>query len=340
MTHLGIYILLTVILLTGCMGVSTPPPSLASEITQTDMPLIRTATVAPTVAASLTPTFPDQVSTPTLARILPFSTPPTPTIIPTLSADEARMVMLDWLQNNGGCRLPCIWGLTPGVTDTQTRREHLARFGSGPDYPVGRSDEQRNPGAIGYGSLTADNLHVSFGLNYNEVNGIIESLVLVTQPMRDEKIAFGDPYYDELLGYYRLPQLLSNYGPPSDVLIATWSYEPMLRADYEPFIVVVIYSDLGIMAEYVAPKELVNDAYRGCPTQGYLTLRTWDPESGISLKKIASMGAAEGISENAYDYFRPIEEATSMTLDEFYQTFKNPDTTACLETPADIWPRP
>jgi hypothetical protein len=46
-------------------------------------------------------------------------------MIPTLSADEARMVMLDWLQNNGGCRLPCIWGLTPGVTDTQTRREHL-----------------------------------------------------------------------------------------------------------------------------------------------------------------------------------------------------------------------
>jgi hypothetical protein len=258
------------------------------------------------------------------------------TSVPTLSANEAQTVMLDWLQTNGDCLLPCIWGLTPGVTDTQTRKAHLARFGSEPNYPVNRSGDHKNPGAIGYSYITTDNLSISFGLSYSEINNVVDSLVLVTWPMRDGVVAFNEPYYKELLGYYRLSQLLTNYGRPSDVLIATWPHDPFLKADYDPFSVVVLYTEVGIMAEYIAPTEKVGDRYRGCPIQGYLTLRTWDPEQAVPLAKIAAMGAGRGINENSIDYFKSIEEATSMTLDEFYRVFKYPDNTTCLEA-LDLW---
>lgn len=306
-----------------------------SQTEEAHTPIIPTATLKPaTKTPSQTPSVTASAS-PTTTPV-----PPTATPVPTLSVTEAQSVMLNWLQTNGDCNLPCIWGLSPGVTDTQTRQAHLARFGSGPDYPVNRTNDNKNPGAVGYSEVTSDGLSVSFGLSYSEIDSIVDSLVLVTWPMRDGIVAFDELHYKELLGYYRLPQLLTNYGEPSDILIATWPPDPFLKADYDPFSIVVLYTEQGIMAEYIAPAKRVGDLYQGCPTQGYLTLRTWDPEQAIPLPKIAAMGAGVGIGENSIDYFKPIEEATSMTASEFFQVFKVPDNEICLETPIDLWPPP
>jgi hypothetical protein len=35
----------------------------------------------------------------------------------------------------------------------------------------------------------------------------------------------------------------------------------------------------------------------------------------------------------------PLEKATTMSLDEFYQTYRQPGN-ECLMTPAEIWPTP
>jgi len=47
--------------------------------------------------------------------------------------------------------------------------------------------------------------------------------------------------------------------------------------------------------------------------------------------------AGSEINELNMVYFKSVEEATSMSLDEFYQTFKNPSYTDCLETPQKLW---
>jgi len=38
-------------------------------------------------------------------------------------------------------------------------------------------------------------------------------------------------------------------------------------------------------------------------------------------------------------YWKPIEEATNMSLEEFYQAFREP-TDKCIETSAKLWPTP
>jgi hypothetical protein len=101
--------------------------------------------------------------------------------------------------------------------------------------------------------------------------------------------------------------------------------------------VVVIYKNLGIMAEYIAPAENDGNNVRWCPMQSYLTLGTWNPNSGIPLKSIAGMVATVGINEVNIDFFRPIEEATSMTVVDFYNTFQIIDEHICLETPRELW---
>jgi hypothetical protein len=35
--------------------------------------------------------------------------------------------------------------------------------------------------------------------------------------------------------------------------------------------------------------------------------------------------------------YRSLEEATEMSIEQFYQIFVQPDNQTCLETPADLW---
>jgi len=210
-------------------------------------------------------------------------------------------------------------------------------------------DVAENPGGFGIG-ITKDDVRVSVGLSYYETDHLIEILTLVTTPQRENKYVFGNSNYLDLLEYYTLPQLLSNYGLPSEVLVIAFPYDPFLKADYEPFSLVIIYSDLGIMAEYISPTQWigemmelttpdlwVGESARGCPFQSYLTLRTWDVKKNIPIKEIASIAAGEGMSDTAYDYFVPIQKATSMSIEDFYIKFKEPDNNQCIELSSIFW---
>jgi hypothetical protein len=68
-------------------------------------------------------------------------------------------------------------------------------------------------------------------------------------------------------------------------------------------------------------------------------LGVWSPERALPLRTVVQK-AGSVINELNLDYFKPVEEATSLTLNEFYDTFKNPENTACLETPQELWPGP
>lgn len=269
----------------------------------------------------------------------PTSLPAAPVVLPTLSDAEIKVNALNLLENNGGCRLPCIWGLTPGITTTAERRNILASYGkiSGPDFSLSGSEASENPGGFGI-AVTRNKLRIVMGLNYYETDNLIEILSLgAFPPQLDDKYIFGDDDYLELTKYYSLPQLLSNYGLPSEVLVIALPYDPFLKADYEPFSLVVVYSDLGIMAEYISPSQREGNIARGCPGQGYITLRTWDVKNNIPIKKIASISSGEGMSETAYDYFVPIQNAASMSVEDFYNTFKEPNNNQCLEVFSNLW---
>jgi len=301
----------------------------------------------------------EPTSTPVVEIIPPETPSATPTLtntptvtIPTPSVEESKGIALNLLENNGDCRLPCIWGLTPGITTTVERQNILASYGefSEPDFSMSGSDASKNPGGFGI-AVTKDNVRISIGLSYYETENLVEVLSLVADTQQDNEYVFGDSSSLDLTEYYNLPQLLSNYGLPSDVLVVAWPHDPFLKADYEPFSLVVIYSNLGIMAEYISPTQWigemvelptpdlwVGESARGCPNQSYLTLRTWDVKKNIPIREIASIAAGEGIDANAYDYFVPIQKATSMSLNDFYNTFKEPNNNQCIEVPSSrLW---
>jgi hypothetical protein len=153
------------------------------------------------------------------------------------------------------------------------------------------------------------------------------------------KAVFGDPFYKELLDYYLLPQILSNYGPPTEVRIMPFPDDPSYSANYKiPFSLVLFYPDQGIFIEYIFPRDKTGSQFNGCPSQtGYLSLITWSPETKLSLTDVVKWNSGLGINELNADYSKPIEEATGTSVNDFYQKYKDANNKACLVTPISIW---
>ncbi len=93
---------------------------------------------APTASQFVSSVTPNKVvtSAPTSTKeAAPIPVPsPTDREVPTLSVEHARVRLVELLANNGGCQLPCFWGITPGETTAQQARNILAPLSSLSDY--------------------------------------------------------------------------------------------------------------------------------------------------------------------------------------------------------------
>lgn len=70
-------------------------------------------------------------SKPTRVLITTTSPNPTPTFTPvaTLSIEQEGTLLSSLLANNGGCELPCWWGITPGLTGVVEARDFFVLQG-------------------------------------------------------------------------------------------------------------------------------------------------------------------------------------------------------------------
>lgn len=294
------------------------------------------STTSPSTDASSSP-----VPTITLTLPVPTSTAthtPSPTAVPTMFPEQAQATILGWLKNNGDCLLPCVWGLEPERTTTQMRINLLSPFGNveGEDFGIGRTSDDENPGGIGY-SYQSDKTHyLTISLDYYEENGYVTNLTLLTDVFNNDIRIFDDADYKDLTQNYGVAQILATYGRPSHIYLATWPKDPFARRDYQPFIIVLIYTEIGFRAEYVFEAEKLNDQIIGCPTESVLTITTWHPKENMSLKDIASIGIGYEFNDISYEFFKPIDEATTFNIESFYQSYAtgNQD---CIATPAEIW---
>ena len=294
---------------------ATPPPS---------------STPTATVEAPPTPT-------PARREVTPA---PTLTPTPTLSAGKAKSLILDLLRDNGACRLPCFWGLPPTASANMVR-SFIAHLGN-----IILEDFQSRK--IGDNSefilISQGHSSVSIGIERYLSGGSLEQSIIdfesyqepESQP-EDGRIAYGDPYFRWMLHYYLLPQILSNYGKPDQVLLAPILYDAPWLVD-DDIDLVLLYQDEGFLVEYILLKHEEGEDFSGCPSEiGFILIVTQAPKQDLSLAdfvKHKSLGITD--LDLDIDYYLPIEEATSLTIDEFYETFKVPNN-PCLKIPRTLW---
>lgn len=292
--------------------------------------------VKPTIISAST-TQPPATSTPMPSPVPPTRTPlptytpepPTPTAAPTLTADEEQALALNLLQTNAGCRLPCWWGFTPGMTDWQTAQTFFASVGK---TSVKYSDARITNYTVKFSVPQHDG---QIGQVYNVKDGVIDMIWVSGGTVRNRERVYGDVQFTEDWRRYMLPELLDDYGQPTAVLLRTFYSVP--EGSFIPFNLLLFYPQQGILARYYGPTERVGERIRICPQQADITLWLWSPEQEMSLEDIARWGQQFPIEE--VPDFRSLEEATGWSIEQFYQTFVQSGDQPCFETPADMWRR-
>jgi len=285
--------------------VSTPVPPTATQPMPTPVPSA-TFTPTPTDTPTVTPT------------LLPTATATPPAIPTPPGADVLEQVL--WLyETNNGCQLPCWWGIVPGETTWDVAEQFLELFDSNISFAS-------NPGIINYSPeipLPSQIFNAVSTLPiYSVRNGVVHGILT--------DVAVGDKTPPGYLSAYILSTFLATYGQPAEIRLFTY------RAPFEendlPFFVLLIYPEQGIIAMYDDNGQLLGDVVQGCPQKNLTSLlKLWASDSDLTVEQII-----EGSSALRRDY-RSLEEATGMDVATFYETFRHPENTTCLQTPADLW---
>ena len=291
-------------------------------------------------SSSETPLLPASSATPTPSFTpLPTDSPMptlTPTVIPTLPVDAAQVEFLKFLSDNGGCRLPCFWGMIPGKSSFQEAQVILAPLSGISDFTAFKS---------GLGSVTPyfiqGSVEIYTTIDYitNQDNNIVNSIAFNAEAHKPlaqggYEDVFDSNFFGEKVSAYTLSHVLTEQGVPSSVMIET-AGGPLTRGGTGGFDILLLYPDQGILVNYKTQMHLNGANVRGCPPNAYVQMELYPPGQPDSF--------FEGLKRTDWAEkmigYKPLEETTSVSVQEFYDTFREP-TDTCLETPAKLWPTP
>ncbi len=287
------------------------------------MPMVATS------SATLTPPFtplPTNSPAPTL----------TPTMIPTLPVEAAQAELLKFLSDNGGCRLPCLWGIMPGKSSFQEAQIILTPLSSVSDFTAFKS---------GLGSVTPYfiegglEIYTTIDFITNRDNNVVSSIAFSTEAHRPlaqggYEDVFDSKFFGEKVSAYTLAHVLTEQGVPSSVMVET-AGGPLTRGGTGGFDILLLYPDQGILVNYKTQMHLIGSNVRGCPLNAYVQVELYPSGQPDSF--------FEGLKQTDWAVkmtgYKPLEETTSMSVQEFYETFREA-TNKCIETPAKLWPTP
>ncbi|RPI27560.1 MAG: hypothetical protein EHM70_17710 [Chloroflexota bacterium] len=318
--------LVMIILAVGCRTGITDTPVLTqtpTAVTNMPLPITENTPVSTIQATPVTPT-PQQ---PTVT--------PTPTQIPILPVEAAQNRVVELLADNGDCRLPCLWGITPGLNNNQFAEEILVPLSSISDFVAFTPD---------VGNITFDipigEMRIHINVDFLITIDVITRLSFQARALEyfkneqdfGSRSVFNSDAFGEHLHLFMLPQILNEYGVPESVYVFTFPEEPPARYGSETFQITLLYPDQGILVEYTTQLRVEGENVLGCFSNAHVEMEL-TPIGDRDLFFEHIVPSWQGV----IDHDKPLEEATSMTLEEFYETFRQ-HSDQCLETPSEIWP--
>lgn len=229
--------------------------------------------------------------------------------------------MREMLETNGGCELPCWWGIIPGETAWQAARDSFAFRGIKEIIYKGGLYYYFDP------PLLERPVQYTLDLHFTQQAGVVHSIQVFSQVLGDPKTnRFARDWHR-----YSLDQVLIRYGQPSQVMLELWPNPP--AGPPYPYSLFVFYDHLGILIRY-SGSAISGKPFRICPELAridHLTLWLRSPGEGPSLLELAHLDPAE------LAQMLPLEKATGMDIRTFYETFRKAGAMACLESPVEVW---
>ncbi|VAW43289.1 hypothetical protein MNBD_CHLOROFLEXI01-1016 [hydrothermal vent metagenome] len=328
--------LIGTIMLVGCAAISDTLPvgndvisvPASATISSSMEEIAPSPTITPTEAINQ-PTPPPPTAMPTIQPAVTPSPPretPTPVPFPTfdiayseLTEEAATQNLIDLLETNRGCELPCWWGITLGETNVNSLEAIFVPLG----FDWNKEFE----------TLNGNTFYRDY-IDFTSDIGIVQSIEVrggATEETYDRNEAWRP---------YAIPRVLERLSLPENVYVYyPFRFDPGGMQAYRLF---MYYPDLGVEIDYLGKASLNGDRSgwaQACPNiletdeinlflfqpgtvPDYLE-RTL-PELSLPLPKLA-----EGI--NPYDLVS-WEQATESSLDAFWRLFTESDEgTVCFE---------
>jgi hypothetical protein len=217
-------------------------------------------------------------------------------------------------ETNGGCELPCWWGITPGETTVQTAKEILSPLVG---FKGLRSD-------IGFHFADYSDIDVSL---YAGDKGFITEIWTLSSIRDSDQSTRYHPSWQR----YFVSELLTKLGMPSQVWLGFGPHS----GDHDerppesiPFFyeLYVIYGDSGLVVQYAGPAAQGN-LNRACLSFEQLK------DMRIFVRQ-RSKGPLIGPPWEPFTDARPISEVTNLSVEAFYKLVKNTKGPVCIESPA------
>ena len=325
-------------LVSGCSSSATLNviESEATFTSKTPDRIFLKTTIPPTISVSPQPLTPTATFTLTLAPTITS----TPTPVPTLDRGASDKFIKEHLQTNGGCALPCFWGITPGESPWQ-EIQSFSEYLNLSMYNV--------PGKTGKGFLHSASFSIKGeptidgGITFYEEDGIVRV------------VGVGANHISQAT-YYRMKNVMRDLGIPAYIGIDLWIKGPSGTPTFAHYSITVWYGEIqGYHIEapwarfnYDAVALKIGDHYRLCPTDPRLeTIQRGAPSLdltsgfGLQLQPPESPMTLEqwkGISGKRISEPPDIESSTGVSVQEFYDRIMQSDEPACFDTPIEFWP--
>ncbi len=297
----------TLFILIGLLGCSSEGRTLAIETPTPES--YSTPEITPTITSTITAS-PTRTLTPTLVPTTtetPFHTP-----VLTEASEAVRQLLMQEME----CESPCIWGVIPGQTTLEEAQDIFIRL--------------KEPLQIGQmiGDVYSTIFDFNDGLGGTVIlsvdNGYVSSINLGIGLANFK----GDPYPRTWQAYS--PETLFNkYGPPSEVYFSvSYPREPPFMTGKAWYSMDIYFESKNIIVEYGSGVTQEGELIRACPLSDQFSsgVGIWFGEDPVFPPPKGGV---------------PLETATMLTLEEFYNLLKEGSKSACFDLiPEAFYPSP
>jgi len=241
--------------------------------------------------------------------------------------------LVDMLQTNLDCDLPCWWGIIPGESSWETTLTQFLSYGK--SIAV-YTDNTLNLGGVHRVSLFSRKDPAAFA--YRLEHEIYVRTGYVDLLGARAHTFSGEPFGELLLDFERYTprHILARFGTPSQILLHYW------REDSEsPYTVGLIFEREGLMVEYEGrvPSVTNPNGEGGDSNKPVIICLDQDHLSGINIwsrspRRSPTMAEVfkqlGGYFDKNYLNTPSIEQATGNDMEWFYENFLEPTPKTCL----------
>jgi hypothetical protein len=233
------------------------------------------------------------------------------TPLPTLSSENSSRTVQVLMETNGGCRLPCWWGILPGKTSWQSAEKYLSSITTSIYESAGATPDTRRIEMLFPAPYPFDS---EFRQVYRVKHDFVDRIEILPQDFSK----------------YSLPEgMLNELDTPDMIFLGGTIEEP------QSFQLVLYYPSRGVFALYsntmqpVQPQDLIDVCFNES-AMDYVDIYLWNPTDSFSE-------TLDFIFSNYYRAFHDIELVTDMTKSELRDLFLSPIHNGCFQTASSFW---